>query len=88
MSIEKWHLDKKIQTGTLIVYTITAVWYASALNSRVAAIEVKQQNGITAFERLIRLETNVDNLKDAIGDIKTSMLRIDDNIQKIADKKK
>lgn len=91
---QSWHIGKEVQIGTLIgviIYTITAVWYASALNSRVGAIETKQQTGITAFERLIKVETNQDNLKetlkDALEEMRTSINKIDANVQKLADKK-
>ncbi len=94
MAKQDWHLDKKIQIGTLvgvIIYTITAVWYASALNSRVGAIEARQQNGVGAFERIVKLETNQDNLKetfkDALNEMRGSINRIDSNVQKLTEAK-
>lgn len=92
MSKQDWHLEKKIQIGTLIgviIYTITAVWYASALNSRVGAIELKQENGRNSFERLVKLETNQENLKetlkDALNEMRGSINRIDTNVQKLTE---
>ena len=94
MAKQDWHLDKKIQIGTLIgviIYTITAVWYASALNSRVGTIETRQQNGAGAFERIVKLETNQENLKetlkDAINEMRNSIVRIDTNVQKLTEMK-
>lgn len=94
VTYERFQLDKKIPIATLIliaIYTASAIWYASSLNSRVGAIETKQQNGINSFERLIKLETNQDNLKetlkDALNEMRGSINRIDTNVQKLTEKK-
>lgn len=73
------------------VHTGAAIWFASSLNSRVGAIETRQQNGVSAFERLIKVETNQDNLKetlkDALNEMRGSVSRIDANVQKLTDSK-
>lgn len=42
---EPWHFDKKVPLaliGTLIVQTITVVWWASGIHHRVATVEAMQ----------------------------------------------
>jgi hypothetical protein len=91
MAKQDWHLDKKVQITTFIIYTGTAIWFAGRLDSRVGTIESRQAMGVTAFERLVKLETNQDNLKetlkDALSEMRTSINKIDANVQKLADKK-
>ena len=82
MAKDDWHLDKKVPIAfllTLIIHTGAAIWFASSLNSRVATLEISRQNSIAAYDRLIRLETNFDNMKDAIN-------RIDANLAKLAER--
>ncbi len=93
MAKDDWHLEKKVQIGALVgifIYTGSAIWFASSLNSRVGGLESNKQNNIGAFERLIKLETNQDNLKetlkDALTEMRMSINKIDQNVQKLADK--
>jgi len=77
-----WHLDKRVPVAFLLVllaHTMAAIWYASALNSRVGALEVNRQNAITAYERLIRLETKFEVFEQ-------SLFRIDKNLEKLTDR--
>ncbi len=94
MAKQDWHLEKKVQISALIgifIYTGSAIWFAARLDTRVGAIEARQQNGISSFERLIKLETNQDNLKetlkDALNEMRGSINRIDTNVQKLTETK-
>lgn len=82
MARQDWHLDKKVSIGFLcafIGYGVSAIWFAAGLNARVGSLESNRQNSIAAYDRLIRLETNFDNMKDAIN-------RIDTNLAKLAER--
>jgi len=77
-----WHLDKRVPVAFLLVllaHTMAAIWFASALNSRVGSLEVNRQNAITAYERLIRVETKIESIEMLIS-------RMDKNMDKIAER--
>jgi len=79
---DNWHLDKRVPVAfllALLAQTMAATWFTSALNSRVGTLEVKQQNAITAYERLIRLEVKFESIELLIN-------RMDKNLDKIADR--
>ncbi len=75
--------------GVLVCNIVVGTWFASALYSRVGAIETRQQNNISSFERLIRVETNQENLKetleDALTEMRTSINKIDANVEKLTE---
>ncbi len=84
MSKDGLFFGNRISLTTLAMLVgniIVGVWFASALNSRIATLELRAQNNIGAYDRLIRLETNFDNMKEAI-------VRIDSNLAKLADRER
>lgn len=64
-----WHLDKRVPVAlilTMASWIITTVWWASALDNRVAVLEklaLKNQNVET---RLVRIEEGQEWLKDGM----------------------
>jgi hypothetical protein len=79
---KSWHVDKAVSLGILIALVcniFAGIWYASKIDSRVAALEVATKDNTQVFERLVRVETQLDNFKDAIN-------RIDLSVAKMADR--
>ena len=64
-----WHLDKRVPVAlilTMASWIVTTVWWASALDNRVAVLEklaLKNQNVET---RLVRIEEGQEWLKDGM----------------------
>lgn len=68
-----WHLDKRIPIALIVLILLqsgTAVWFASAISSRVDQLERAQVASAPQTERLIRVETKVDAMHDDINEIK------------------
>jgi hypothetical protein len=62
-----WQIDRNVPVAILIglaIQTSSAVWYASKLDSRVAALEAKQSSNDSLTERLTRVETKLDFIID------------------------
>tara|TARA_B100001248_G_scaffold239629_1_gene205043 strand:+ start:25120 stop:25377 length:258 start_codon:yes stop_codon:yes gene_type:complete len=78
----QWKLDKRLPISVLVIltaHTLGAVWYASALNSRVAALEDLTQNNQEVIGKIIRLETQLQYIQQ-------NTARIEQALTKIADK--
>ncbi|MCE3233773.1 MAG: hypothetical protein K0R98_2030 [Rickettsiaceae bacterium] len=79
----KWHLDKRVPIAmlfALLANLLAGIWYAAKIDSRVAALEISTRDNNLVLERLVRVETQLDGLKDAVN-------RIDQSVTKIADRK-
>jgi hypothetical protein len=79
----KWHLDKRVPIAmlfALLANLFAGIWYAAKIDSRVAALEISTRDNNLVLERLVRVETQLDGLKDAVN-------RIDQSVTKIADRK-
>lgn len=88
--------DNKITVGviiTLILQGAGAIWFFAKLDARVEGtektLEDRGRNGITYYDRLkqtdervVRVEIRQDNFEEIF---KTSLKKIDDNMQRIAD---
>jgi hypothetical protein len=81
-NLDGWRPDKKIPLAfllTLIIHTMTAIWFASRLNARVESLEAITRDNSLVLERLVRVETQLDGVKETIN-------RIDQSVAKIADR--
>ena len=79
-----WHLDKKISIGiilSLMANFFAGSWFASKLDSRVGSLEDATKNSTQVFERMIRVETQLEGLKDTVN-------RIDQSVAKIVDRER
>lgn len=77
----QWHLDKKVPLAlivTIIGQTVVAAWGASNLWTRVGEPERQIQIAAPQFERVIRLETKVDEITDSLAEIKAMIDRRND----------
>ena len=68
-SKEHWHLDKRVPVALIVTmasWIVTTVWWASALDNRVAALEkmVIKNDGLES--RLVRLEEGQNWIKQGL----------------------
>jgi hypothetical protein len=78
----EWRTDKKVPLLfllTLMVHTMAAIWFASRLNARVESLEAITRDNSLVLERLVRVETQLDGVKE-------TMNRIDRSIAEMADR--
>lgn len=77
-----WVLDKRVPLAlilTLIVQTGGIVWWASGISSRVTSLEERLITAADQPGRIIKLETQIDNLTRLMG-------RIEDKLDRVLDK--
>lgn len=70
---QSWHLDKKVPIaiiGTLIAQTMGLGIWAGATGSRIDALERAMVTSAPQAERVVRIETKVEALKDSLTEIK------------------
>ncbi len=69
----EWHLDKKVPVAlmaVLLTQTVGIVWWAAGITARVDQLEHVAVSTAPQAERIIRLETKVDDIKDRVTEIK------------------
>lgn len=69
----KWHLDKKVPLAlitAIAVQSFAAVWWASGIDSRVNAVERRQDAAAPHIERIIRLETRMEAIAEHLIEIR------------------
>ena len=67
--MSEWHLDKKIPISiiiALIIQSISFVWFMSKQDSRIGYLEAIANSNKQSHERLVRLETNTENIQYSI----------------------
>lgn len=70
----EWHLDKKVPLaliGSIALQTVLIVWWASNASTRLDALEKKMDASAPQSERLVRVETKMDGLSDALKEVKS-----------------
>lgn len=75
----RWHLDKRVPLaliGALAMQTVVVVWWASNASARLDALEKKVELSAPQVERLVRVETKVDGLSDALKEVKSLLQKI------------
>jgi hypothetical protein len=73
-----WHLDKRVPIAlimTIAVQTAGFIWWASDVNARVAQLERQAVAAAPQPERIIRLETQIEAIREGITEIKTLIRR-------------
>jgi len=74
----KWHLDRRVPLAlivTIAAQTFAAVWWASALNSRVVELERYAEQGRTDSRTLVKLEVLVNELQRIVNRMETAPRR-------------
>jgi hypothetical protein len=69
----QWHIDKKVPIAliiTLAIQTVTIVWWAATLSTRVEQLERAAVAYAPQVERVIRLEEKIGVVQQGITDIK------------------
>ena len=70
---ESWHLDRRIPVAiivTLAIQTGGAIWFASGISHRVDSLERQQVSASTQGDRIVRLETRMENIAEYILEIR------------------
>lgn len=73
-----WHFDRRIPIAlvlTILIQTAGAVWWLSSLNSRVTSLEEKIGSVASQPERLVRVETQVEQLTKTMDRIERKLDR-------------
>lgn len=74
----QWHLDKKVPLAlivTIIAQTMAIVWWAATASARLDQLERQVNTAAPQVERIIRLETKMDGIAEAISDLKNLVRR-------------
>lgn len=73
---QNWHVDKRIPLaliGAVMLQTAAFSWWAASINVRVGVLEGQMATVAPQAERLIRVETKVDAVREDIQEIKHSV---------------
>jgi hypothetical protein len=73
----EWHLDKRVNISIIVavfLQTAAAIWWSSAINTRVDQLERGASISASQDSRIVRLETKMDLIFQNLTEIK-SMLR-------------
>lgn len=68
-----WHLDKRVPVAiivAIVVQTAGMVWWASSLSERVNTLERQAQSSAPQVERIVRLETQLEAIREGIAELK------------------
>lgn len=69
-----WHLDKRVPLAlivTLVLQSGAFIWWAAKADSRLEYLERVTNTSAPQVERIIRLESKMDTVVDAVNDLKT-----------------
>jgi hypothetical protein len=73
-----WHLDRRVPIAlivTIAIQTAGIIWWASDVNARVSQLERQAVAAGPQSERIIRLETQIEAIREGIAEIKTLIRR-------------
>lgn len=76
---QNWHLDKKVPITILIVLIgniFYCVWFAAKADSRLATLEMITRDNSQVIERLVRVETQLQAVKETASRIDASLAKI------------
>lgn len=68
-----WKLDKTLSlpmVGGFLLQAAVILWFVATLNARVNQFEIKAENFQPQVEKIIRLETKIDDIKENLTEIK------------------
>lgn len=68
-----WHLDRRVPLAlivTILLQTGGIVWWAAGISARVDQLEKQHVSLSPSTERIVRVETKLEAVFDAISEIK------------------
>lgn len=71
-----WHLDKRVPIALIFamcVQTAGIAWWGATTSERLANLERRVEATSPQADRLTRVEVKLDNIADAIADIKATI---------------
>jgi hypothetical protein len=71
-----WHLDKRVPVAlifAMLVQTAGVVWWGATTSERLSNLERRVESTSPQADRLTRVEVKLDNIADAIADIKQTI---------------
>ena len=74
--LTKWEWDRKIPIGlvvAMILQTLTAIWWAAKLDSRVVMQEEWFQKNQQLAEKVFRLEERIISLHEELNDLEARL---------------
>ncbi len=79
----QWHLDKKVPISLILAIALqtgAAIWWVSAVDARVAALELKAAKAEAALSEVVQLRARVDSIYDR-------QVRMDDKIDRLIERR-
>lgn len=76
---KEWHLDRKVTLSLILALLANAgatVWFAAQLDQRVTAIENRQEQWASSPERITKVETQIEGVREGIKRIESKLDRI------------
>jgi Tfp pilus assembly protein PilO len=71
-----WHLDRKVPIALIVaiaVQTASAFWWAASVSARVEYLENQVKSSSPYVEKVIRLESQLEAIKEGVTEIKTEL---------------
>ncbi|MEP3278324.1 MAG: hypothetical protein ABJN26_00070 [Stappiaceae bacterium] len=82
-AVGKWHVDRRVPLAliaTMVIQTGAIVWWAGNINNRVEQLEADAPDSMRIVERVARLETHIETMKEYLR-------RIDGKLDRVANQK-
>jgi cyclopropane fatty-acyl-phospholipid synthase-like methyltransferase len=76
---KEWHLDRKVTLALILALLANAgatVWFAAQLDQRVTTIENRQEQWASSPERITKVETQIEGVREGIKRIESKLDRI------------
>jgi len=74
-----WSVDKRVPIAlifTIVIQSAGIIWWASELSSRVTSLEEYRTTTVTFDSRIVRLETNAENIRQTLQLISDKLDRL------------
>lgn len=71
-----WHLDKRVPVAlicSMLLQTAGVVWWGATTSERLANLERRVEATSPQADRLTRVEVKIDNIADAISELKIAI---------------
>lgn len=71
---EAWHLDKKVPIAFIVAIAVQTggfIYWVGSTSTRIDVLERAMLASAPQSERIVRIETKVEALKDTLNEVKT-----------------